>query len=99
MMKDTTISLVSEDSRQSYWAESEVVKATNLPIVDHSRLIADRACIDGLGRKVMVEELRAIAGQARKMAEKSDMKNGHAFRNLMKAIERLNVLASAIETR
>lgn len=82
----------------AYWREDELVEPTRLPVNDHCRLVADRMGIAGSGRGVAADELRAIACQARKMAEKSDMKNGHAYRNLMKAIERLNVLASAIES-
>jgi hypothetical protein len=81
----------------SYWREDELVESTKLPVGDHCRMVAGHMGVSGPGREAIVKELRTIACQAKKMAEKSDMKKGHAYRNLMKAIERLGMLASVLE--
>lgn len=83
----------------AYWRDDELVDSSNLTVGDHCRTLAEGVEISGPGKDAMVKELRTIACQARKMAEKSDMKNGHAYRNLMKAIERLSVLASVLEEK
>ncbi len=80
-----------------HWGEREIVSGTGVTVSKHVQNLADMLSLDEKARVAVASEIRTVVSHVIKYADEGCMKNDRYMVKIKKQLERLTLLASAID--